>query len=521
MVPAANGGADRLGVAEAHPGDGLDGLGVVLAAGEHQIAACSQGGGVLEQAGIVLFHRLKVAGQLGGEGLELRMAHERGDLGQLGRMAWHGLGLLVVDHLQAVLQLAQVEIGRRQILDHAAIHMAGRRQGVQRRKSARDPHLGLAAAPDQLLGLDEELDLADAAAPQLDVVAGHRDGAPALVGVDLALDGMDVLDGGEIQRLAPDERAEEPEEGGTGLGIAGHQPRLDHGGAFPVLPEALVIGLGRHQRHGGRGRAGVGPQPEIGAEDVAVGGALVENPHQILGQGDDAFLNALAPAIDHLFVVVEHDQIDIAGIVQLAPAQLAHAEHDQAGAALGVLGMGQPQGAALGLAAQQEADGETDGGFRQQRQRTGHLLQRPGPSQVGHGRQQGTAALDRAQAGHQTAEIGFLGQFGPQIVHQPVEGGIGAAVQHPPQQSRFLLQAMGEEGAVAEHAAQQSADHRLLGSRPHEGGQIGIIGPVGGLKPARQADRGAIAVGDNREETVVEWKTHLVRPLALWLLAHC
>ena len=67
-------------------------------------------------------------------------------------------------------------------------------------------------AEDQLLGLGEELDLADAAAAKLDVVAADGDVAVALDGVDLALDRMDVLDGREIQMLAPNERPEPTQE---------------------------------------------------------------------------------------------------------------------------------------------------------------------------------------------------------------------------------------------------------------------------------------------------------------------
>src|SRR4029453_11100217 len=98
-----------------------------------------------------------------------------------------------------------------------------------------------AAAPDQLLGLGEELDLADAAAPDLDVMAADRDLAMAFDGVDLALDRMDVLNGGEIEMLAPDEWAQVPEEFITRGHIAGNDPCLDHGGALPVLPHALVV----------------------------------------------------------------------------------------------------------------------------------------------------------------------------------------------------------------------------------------------------------------------------------------
>ena len=66
----------------------------------------------------------------------------------------------------------------------------------------------MTAAPDQLLGLGEEFDLADAAAAELDVVAADGDVAMALDRVDLALDRVDVLDGGEVEVTAPDERAQ-------------------------------------------------------------------------------------------------------------------------------------------------------------------------------------------------------------------------------------------------------------------------------------------------------------------------
>ena len=66
----------------------------------------------------------------------------------------------------------------------------------------------VAAAGDELLGLHEELDLADAAAAELDVVAGDRDLAVAAIGVDLPLDRVDVGDRGEVEIFAPDEGRE-------------------------------------------------------------------------------------------------------------------------------------------------------------------------------------------------------------------------------------------------------------------------------------------------------------------------
>ena len=78
---------------------------------------------------------------------------------------------------------------------------AARGQFAQHRHGLAAAQFREAAAGDQLLRLDEELDLADAAAPELDVVALDRDLAMALVRMDLALDRMDVGDRREVQYL--------------------------------------------------------------------------------------------------------------------------------------------------------------------------------------------------------------------------------------------------------------------------------------------------------------------------------
>ena len=72
----------------------------------------------------------------------------------------------------------------------------------------RRPELGVAAAGDELLGLGEELDIADAAAAELDVVPLDRDGAVALIGMHPPLHGVDVGDGREVEIFAPDEGRE-------------------------------------------------------------------------------------------------------------------------------------------------------------------------------------------------------------------------------------------------------------------------------------------------------------------------
>src|SRR5262249_34273340 len=137
---------------------------------------------------------------------ELRQAVEIGaDLRQ-------GLGLLVLDHLQAMLDVPEIAIGLAEIVGDIALGAAERDQALQGVEGRLGAEIGIAAAPDQLLGLGEEFDLADAAAAELDVMAGDRDVAKALHRMDLALDRMDVLDRIEVEMLAPDEGAKLEQE---------------------------------------------------------------------------------------------------------------------------------------------------------------------------------------------------------------------------------------------------------------------------------------------------------------------
>ena len=76
---------------------------------------------------------------------------------------------------------------------------------VERGQRVAVAQIRIAAAGDQLLGLREELDLADAAAAELDVVAFDRDLAMAAIGVDLPLHRVHVGERGEVEIFAPHE----------------------------------------------------------------------------------------------------------------------------------------------------------------------------------------------------------------------------------------------------------------------------------------------------------------------------
>ena len=188
-------------------------------------------------------------------------------------------------------------------------------------------------------------------------MAGDRDRAEAAVGVDLPLHGVDVGDGGEVEVLAPDEGRELVEELRAGVDVAGHGPRLDQGGALPVLAEALVVderGVGRERERGG---ARIGAQAQIGAEDVAVGRALLQQLHEVARQAHEERRRLLdAGRKRDALGIVEDDEVDVAGIVELAGAELAHAEHDVAGGRDATVALGRPLPARRRLA-EEEADG--------------------------------------------------------------------------------------------------------------------------------------------------------------------
>jgi hypothetical protein len=92
-----------------------------------------------------------------------------------------------------------------------------------------------------LLRLDEELDLANAAAAELDIVPLNRDCVVAPIRMYLALHRMHVGDCREIEIFTPDERREVCEESLPGHEIARTGPRFDQRGTFPILSAAFVV----------------------------------------------------------------------------------------------------------------------------------------------------------------------------------------------------------------------------------------------------------------------------------------
>jgi len=122
----------------------------------------------------------------------------------------------------------------------------------------RPAHLGRRPPKNELLRLDEKLDLADAAAPELDVVARHDNLLMAAHGVDLALHRVYVGDRRLVEILAPDERREVGKKAPAKVEVARRRTDFDERHMFPVLADRLVILIGADCRERDRRRGRIG-----------------------------------------------------------------------------------------------------------------------------------------------------------------------------------------------------------------------------------------------------------------------
>src|SRR5207244_3552294 len=108
----------------------------------------------------------------------------------------------------------------------------------------RRAYRSVAAAMDELVNLREELDLANAAAPALQVEAGAERLALGVMIADAARNTADLADRAKIERAAPDERADRVEETSPQFRIARRRPAPDERSALPGQRQRFIIGDG-------------------------------------------------------------------------------------------------------------------------------------------------------------------------------------------------------------------------------------------------------------------------------------
>ncbi len=383
-------------------------------------------------------------------------------------------------------QLAQEDIGFFQFLLHRRVGFAFFLQALQGAECGRITQVGIAPALDQLLGLAEKFDLADAAAADLDVMPLQRDFRKALMGVDLRLDCLDIFDGGEIHGLAPDEGREEVNEFLTRREIPGDGPRLNHGGAFPVLSLAFVIDMGGADREGDGCRAGIGPEPEVGAEDISVAGAFLHHGDKVAGDAHEAVLHRAAAGIGDLVRLEQDDHVDVGGIVEFPRPELAHAEDDESAVLCRIARMGQGKVAFLRRRRQQMPAANLDRGACEIGEHAGYLHQWPDLAKIRERRQQRNAPLGDAERRHHRITIRFQRCGALHLLIDPVQGRLRPVLHQMPEQLRLGKQTTAQKRAVAEDSVQDFGAVRHAVEFGCEVGKGRILRRD--LPPALQAD---------------------------------
>ena len=154
------------------------------------------------------------------------------------------------------------------------------------------------------------------------------------------------------------------------------------------------------------GRGGIGPQPQIDAEHIAVAGALLQQPRHALRDPHEERLRLDVGYQRGGSRIEEHDQVDVAGIIQFARAHLAHGKHDQTASLLRPVEIRGVDAAARDLLPQQKAQRHLHRGDREIGQRRGYLHHRPDPADVAQRDQQRGLGLHAAKQMH---HIGFTG----------------------------------------------------------------------------------------------------------------
>ena len=283
----------------------------------------------------------------------------------------------------------------------------------------------LAAAAHDLESLGDELDLANAAAAQLDVVvvvampAGAARALLLRLGADHLVQPAQRRHRVEVQILAeherPHGRLQRLDLRGES-GLVGEHRRRDHapfqpGEALPLAALAHQVLLEHCAGHRQRPGVAVGPQPQVDAEHEAVGrhvrqrgGQLASEPLEELVVRQRARAAERAARRSLAAVVVDVDEVEVGRHVELAAPALAHRDHQQV-----LRHAGGTHGHAMHLRqfGRQRRTQPPHRQFGQPGHRAGHFIERRQGRDIAHDQPQHRLASQAAQGGAQ--RIGVRG----------------------------------------------------------------------------------------------------------------
>ena len=320
----------------------------------------------------------------------------------------HLMGLGIAHHLQAMLNLAVGGVKLRQLARHRLRQPILCHQSLQSPQGAAVAQAWVAPACDQLTGLGEKLDLADAALTQFHIMAFNDQSAvQAAMLADAQAHVMGVLDGNKIQMLAPNKGGQAVQKPSPCRQITTARAGFDIGRTLPCTALSLVIGLCGGHRQAHRRHTCIGAQPQIGAKHIALRRDIGQHRSHAPRDPNET-CPRLVPIRAVAVLIKQANQVDVRGIIQLARAHLAHGKASHPACGFGVLGHGPRQFATPNFLGHQAAQRQINGAVGKISQRAGHLHQRPDPAQIGQGSDQRKTAFGRAQGIGQRIDLRAL-----------------------------------------------------------------------------------------------------------------
>ena len=281
--------------------------------------------------------------------------------------------------------------------------------------------------------------------------------------IDLALEVTQRIDAGKIHVAAIDEGLQLLEQLRAQLQITGYGARLDQRIALPFAPVHLVVVL--HRRKGHRRRAGLaeGPQPPVHPVDEALGGAGGEDAGEVLGDTREIAVGVQRfGAVGFTALAVAEDQVYVGGKIQLAAAQLAHADDHRLDQITGTVARQSVLRLALLLAPDQRGLTAGLGQLAQVRQA---FVQRREPGQIAQRDAQHFLIAAAAQGFHQARLVGrrlqMLLQPGLQLA-DPVAVRHAALFEILLVTLRVHAQLLGHEFAGGQNPRQRAGQLRRL-----------------------------------------------------------
>jgi hypothetical protein len=395
--------------------------------------------------GIVTFERgqRRRAGRVGeaaGKLAEFVVAHR------------HVVGLQIEHDLQSVLHLAEETVV---VLQDGLLLMrqaARRGEPLDGDERVARSDLSDGAAVEELEELNDELDIANSAAARLHVP--FRDARVLGVLLDLSLEPLDAGDVGEAQVAAVDPRPQVMQIFLAEVEVAGDRPGLDVGLPLPRAAAGVVVGQRVIDAHHERPLPAVGSQPHVDAVGKTQLGRFGDQANHFAGDPLGVFGTvAVRRAVVAGGVLVEHHQVDVAGVVELPAAEFPQGEHDEsrrlrAAAVAGRLLLGDLP------------EGEVDGGFDHRVRHIGNLPRdlrdRVALHDVAVGDPQRLAAFEPAERGEHLVRAAQRADVGHQFLDKHIARD-GPAAGHSQQVVALGIAAelVGQRLAVAEQHDQR------------------------------------------------------------------